>query len=193
MAFRGPILAELAPRLHTLAEDLEMDVLLSAGGHHVAFVSEAVVYDPKPHQLSGASRQRARWFAGQVQVLRSYWREIFRAIVKGGIGSWFLLPLLIMRPKILFIALRVMVVALLFCIPGSSWALFVFVSLGLTFDLLYYLAGAAFVDNSHRYILDLLAVPRYAAIWIYSFGIATFHRIYRRGHQIWLKAGRQLQ
>src|SRR5262249_8645267 len=193
MAFRGQTLARLAPRLHTLAEDLEMDVLLAAGGYQVAFVPEAVVHDPKPHRFGGVSRQRARWFQGQIEVLGGYTRELFRALIKGGIGAWFLLILLIMRPKILFIALRMMAVVLSLFNPPLFCFLLWFVGAGLAFDLIYYLAGAAFVENSRRYLLDLLIAPHYAAMWIYSLGIATFQRVLRRGYRVWLRAGRQLQ
>src|SRR4029453_15085309 len=102
MAFRGGALAGIAPRLRTQAEDLELDVLLASGGNRVDFVPQAVVLDPKPRQSSGASRQRARWFQGQLQVLRSYPREIATALARGGLGAWFLLPPLMLRPKILF-------------------------------------------------------------------------------------------
>src|SRR5262245_58410632 len=80
MAFRGDALAGTASRLRTLAEDLELDVLLASQGKRVQFVPEAVVLDPKPRQSSGASRQRARWFQGQLQVLSNYPAEIASAL-----------------------------------------------------------------------------------------------------------------
>jgi cellulose synthase/poly-beta-1,6-N-acetylglucosamine synthase-like glycosyltransferase len=191
MAFRGKVLAELAPRLHTLAEDLELDILLAAAGRRVAFVPEAVVFDPKPSESKGASRQRARWLQGQLQVLGAYSREIIQALMKGGLGAWFLIALLIMRPKILFIGLRALALGLSLLFP-ASFPLFGFAVAGLTMDLSYYLAGAAFVDRPRRYALDLVAAPRYAAIWVYSLGIAAFQRAFRRGHRVWLRAGRLL-
>src|SRR5262249_47437286 len=95
MAFRGDALARIAPRLRTLAEDLELDVLLASERKRVEFVPEAVVLDPKPRRSSGASRQRARWFQGQLQVLRGYRREIAAALLKGGLSGGCLLPLLL--------------------------------------------------------------------------------------------------
>ncbi len=176
MAFRSKVLADLANHLHTFAEDLELDILLAARGARVEFVPEAIVYDPKPQVLAGASRQRARWFQGQLEVLSDYRPEILRALAKGGIGAWFLLIPLILRPKILFIGLRMLL--LLF----SPWIALT----GLIMDTAYYLAGAALVDNPRRYLLDLIAVPRYGAIWLYSFGMAAM----RRGQKSWLRAGR---
>ena len=173
-------LAELAPRLHTYAEDLELDVILAARGARVEFVPEAVIYDPKPQQAAGASRQRARWLQGQLQVLRDYRREFVRALLTGGAGAWFLLWLLMLRPKILFIGLRILLLLTGLFFPPLFWMALA----GLTMDGIYYLAGAAIVDDPRRYLLDLLAVPRYAAMWFYSFGTALIRR------RVWLRAGR---
>ncbi|MDX2031959.1 MAG: glycosyltransferase family 2 protein [Blastocatellia bacterium] len=191
MAFRGERLAEIAPRLHTLAEDLEMDVLLAARGVHVRFVPAATIYDPKPQQADGASRQRARWLQGQLQVLGGYWREIGRALATGGVGAFFLLFLLLMRPKIALIGLRLiglgLSLALLWFVSGGPGpTLFAWTSAGLVMDALYYLAGARFVDDPRRYLIDLLTVPRYAAMWLQT-ALLTFSK---RRQKIWLRAGR---
>lgn len=180
MAFRCDLLAELAPLLHTYAEDLELDIILASRRARVEFVPEAVVFDPKPQQAAGASRQRARWFQGQLQVLGDYRQEFFKALITGGPGAWFLLWLLMLRPKILFIGLRAMLLlAGLFYFP-----LFWLALAGLAMDASYYLAGAAIVDNPRRYLLDLLSMPRYALMWFYSFGTALIRR------RVWLRAGR---
>ncbi len=183
MALRGELLAELAPRLHTYAEDLELDVLLASRGARVAFVPQAVVFDPKPQESAGASRQRARWLQGQYQVLRDYRREFIRSLLTGGAGAWFLLWLLMLRPKVLFIGLRLLLLlAGLLLLPHTlaPWLAL----MGLAMDAVYYLAGAAIVDDPRRYLLDLLAVPRYVAMWFYSFGMAVIRR------KVWLRAGR---
>jgi cellulose synthase/poly-beta-1,6-N-acetylglucosamine synthase-like glycosyltransferase len=186
MAFRGEALAALAPRLHTLAEDLELDVLVAAGGQRVVFVPEAVVTDPKPRQSAGASRQRARWLQGQLQVLAGYPRELLRALLRGGAGTWFLIFPLMMRPKIFFIGLRAAALALAPVAPALAG----FALLGLGFDLIYYLAGAAFVDRPRQYLRDLLAVPHYAAMWGASLFITAVQRLAGRDRGVWLRAGR---
>lgn len=174
MAIRGELLAELTPRLHTLAEDLELDVLLASRGAKVAFVPEAVVFDPKPQKSSGVARQRARWLQGQLQVLRDYRPELLRALAQGGVGAWVLLWLLMLRPKTLLMALRLAMLVI------GPWPLAV---AGLAMDSFYYLAATKIVHNRRQYLTDLLAVPRYAAIWFCSLGLAAW----RRG---WLRAGR---
>ncbi len=185
MAIRGEVLAGIAPRLHTLAEDLELDILLASGQKRVEFVPDAVTLDPKPRFSAGASRQRARWFEGQLQVLRDYPREIIMALIKGGLGAWFLLPLLFLRPKTLFIGLRTLMLVIGIWIPSLFWIALV----GLALDLAYYIGGAAVVDNPRRYLFDLITAPRYAAMWFYSLAIAVIRRG-RRGQDVWLRAGR---
>jgi cellulose synthase/poly-beta-1,6-N-acetylglucosamine synthase-like glycosyltransferase len=183
MVFRASVLSKLAPKLHTLAEDLELDCLLAAQTVRVAFVPQARIFDPKPQQSAGASRQRARWLQGQLQVLRDYRGAIIQALTQGNVGNWFLLWLLFLRPKILFMALRVLLLALALLMGSTGRGLAAVMALGLSLDVLYYLIGAAFVEDPRVYLRDLLAVPRYAAMWMYGFGLATV----KRG---WLRAGR---
>jgi cellulose synthase/poly-beta-1,6-N-acetylglucosamine synthase-like glycosyltransferase len=182
MAIRVPLLAELAPRLHTLAEDLELDAILAARSARVDFVPEAVVWDPKPNQGAGVSRQRARWLQGQLQVMRDYWRELLQALSGGGAGAWALICLLFMRPKVAFIGLRALAAALLLLLFGWGGPWLIPLA-GLALDVAYYLGGAAVVDEPRRYLLDLLAAPRYIGLWFYSLGLAVI----KRG---WLRAGR---
>jgi cellulose synthase/poly-beta-1,6-N-acetylglucosamine synthase-like glycosyltransferase len=174
MLFRPRVLAEFAPKLHTLTEDLELDILIASRGRRVRFVPRAVVTDPKPRESAGGSRQRARWFQGQLQVVRDYFGEIVRALARGGLSSWMLIPLLLLRPKVLFVFLRLLAAALGWWRPAAA---------GLALDLFYYLGGAFFVENRRRYLRDLVATPRYAAMWLLSLSMAAV----RRG---WLRAGR---
>ncbi|MFN0122038.1 MAG: glycosyltransferase family 2 protein [Blastocatellia bacterium] len=190
MAFRAGLLAELTPRLHTLAEDLELDVLIAARKIRVAFVPDAVLLDPKPMKSDGAARQRARWLRGQLQVLRDYRREALRALATGGASAWFLLPLLFMRPKVLFIALRMaaLLFSLLMLAIGTAPAILFsglagFALTGLLLDSVYYLAAAPLMSDPQKYLRDLLAAPRYALMWVFSMGLM----LVRRG---WLRAGR---
>jgi 1,2-diacylglycerol 3-beta-glucosyltransferase len=180
MAFKANVLAALTPLLHTLAEDLELDLLLASNHVAVRFVPGAVVLDPKPRESKGVSNQRARWLQGQMQVLRDYNRQLLRSLASGGLGAWMLLPLLFFRPKILFIFIRVLALIAGILFGGPWWI----PAVALGADLLYYLCGAAIVDNPRRYLLDLLSVPRYALLWVYGLGLA----VVRRGG--WLRAGR---
>ncbi len=188
MAIKAGLLAELAPKLHTLAEDLELDVLLAKKNAKVKFVSEAVIFDPKPVKDRGVSNQRARWFRGQLQVLKAYWREIFSALRH--VSSWFLLPLLFLRPKILLMGIRFAVfltTSFLLLTNFTNQLLVVillsFSGVGLCFDAFYYLAAAPLLSNGKEYLRDLLAAPRYILLWVLSFSLM----LVKRG---WLRAGR---
>ena len=183
MVFRAEVLAALAPQLHTLAEDLELDVLLAANQAKVLFVPQAIIYDPKPQQTAGASRQRARWLQGQLQVLRDYWRQAAHALVKGGFGAWWLLWLLMLRPKTALMGLRCFVFIMGLLLGQAGVWLAGLALGGLVLDAFYYLGGALLIEERRRYLQDLFAAPRYVAMWLYSIALATV----RRG---WLKAGR---
>ena len=109
--------------------------------------------------------------------------KLCRRLLRGGLSAWFLLPLLLLRPKILFIGLRslLLVISIWFplsvldCDRGTGDGCWLITS-----------GGAAVVDNPRRYLFDLLSSPRYAAMWFYGFGIA----IIRRDKRVWLRAGR---
>ena len=182
MAIRGDLLARLAPTLHTEAEDLELDLLLATADAKIGFVPEAVLLDPKPREPIGASRQRARWFLGQLAVLRGYRREVFSlwgsraGRSRSRLGDLFLFPLLFLRPKVLLICLRLL---LLPAAPGI-------LGLGLLLDLAYYGAGLLVVDRPGQYARDLLSLPIYVWMWARSLGVAILHR----GRKGWLRAGR---
>ena len=157
MVFRTSLFAEVAPRLHTLAEDLELSVMLAANGTHVAFVPTASVLDPKPRASRDASRQRARWLQGQFQVVLNYRQEILRGLTFGGAGTRLLLLSLILRPKTPFVLLRLL---------AFGTALWPFASLGLFMDMAYYLAGIQTSENRWQYLLDTLSLPRYGLVWL---------------------------
>lgn len=182
-AIEADILAQLSPRLHTFAEDLELDVLLAARGAHVSFVPDAIVVDPKPRHAAGVSRQRSRWIQGQMQVLKDYWREVLKSLFNIRSGTWLLLPLLFLRPKVGMIAMRIMAMLLAFVISRTA---VIVLAIALTFDFLYYLGGVFIIEDRRTYLKDLLSAPGYAAIWVYSIGVA----VVRRSRSGWLRAGR---
>ena len=163
MVFRSRVLAELAPRLHPVTEDLELNLLLAARRIRVEFVREATVYDPPPSPPVETARPGLR---RRLQVLFNCRRELLTALTTGGLGNWFLLWPLLLRPRSLFVGARLI---LLLFVPWLALA-------GLAMDLVYYLAAAAIVDNPRRYLLDLLAVPRYGGIWLYDWGLAIMRR-----------------
>ncbi len=174
MAFRADLLVKAAPRLHTLAEDLELTIILAADGKRVTFVPAATVRDPKPRSSRDASRQRARWLRGQFQVVLGYRREILWVLLRGGAGARLLLLSLIFRPKTPFVLLRVLALATV---------LWPFATVGLLMDAAYYLAGICAVVDRRQYILDILALPRYGWVWLNSL-------VLMKSRKRWLRAAR---
>jgi hypothetical protein len=129
---------------------------------------------------TGASRQRARWLKGQIDVLRDYHRDL-ASLAKPGrrrsrCGDLVLLTLLFLRPKIVFMTLRL---AALPIVPLTAFT-------GLLLDLSYYLVGAFYVDRPRQYLQDLFSVPLYFVMW----GRGLLIAIFTRGRQLWLRAGR---
>jgi len=155
MAFRREILQEFGVLPHTRAEDMELSLLFSLYRVPVTFVPEAIVYDPKPTNVSVATKQRARWFQGHWEVVRHYWRDILSVFREGNWGERALLFSLLLRPRTLFLAAKV--IALLGCFflaPILSPRIWLLVSAGVSFpllaDLSYYLVGSALLTGSDK-------------------------------------------
>lgn len=80
--FQPATFLRLAPNLRTQVEDTEATLLLQAAGERACLLSSAVVVDRKPETLKEATRQRARWLVGQLQLLvkqrKALWRLAHR-------------------------------------------------------------------------------------------------------------------
>lgn len=106
MAFRRDLLTQVGVRLCTRAEDLELSLRLAVAGVPVTKAPEAVVYDPKPLELTGATRQRARWLQGHWEVLHWYWRDALTVFRSGRWGDRALLFSLFCRPRTLMMVAK---------------------------------------------------------------------------------------
>ena len=170
MAIRRSVLQDLAPMLRSRVEDVELTLLLVLRGHHIAFVPDAVVEDPKPLGTDYLARQRARWLQGQREVWRRYGRDIVRLLVSRGPGGAWLLSALLLKPRTMVAALK----ALLFLVlwPLATWpltgVLHTLVGLSLLLDGLYYAAGLALVPSAWRWpmVRALLRAPLYLIMWM---------------------------
>jgi cellulose synthase/poly-beta-1,6-N-acetylglucosamine synthase-like glycosyltransferase len=153
MAFRREILQEFGILPRTRAEDMELSLLLCLYRVPVAFVPEALVYDPKPTSVSAAAKQRARWFQGHWEVVWEYWREILSVLRKGNWGERVLLFSLLLRPRALFIGVKATgLLGCFFLAARLSPEIWLLVSTGMSVallaDLTYYLTGSALVTDS---------------------------------------------
>lgn len=170
MAFRREILQHYASHLHTRAEDMELSLLLALGRVPVVFVPEAIIYDPKPAGMAAATRQRARWFQGQREVVRRYWRELLTVLVRGNLGERALLCSLLLRPRTLVVCAKATsLVGCLWLGPVLPWWIRWLLVAGASFavmaDLLYYAIGPSLLpDVARRRVL--LRFPLYGLLWL---------------------------
>jgi cellulose synthase/poly-beta-1,6-N-acetylglucosamine synthase-like glycosyltransferase len=152
MVFRREILQEFGILLHTRAEDLELSLLLCCYRVPVTFIPEAIVYDAKPSNVFAATKQRARWFQGQREVVREYGQAILSVLRKGNWGERALLLSLLLRPRTLFIGMKAAIllgaVFLTRVLSSGTWLLLSLgMSVALVADLSYYWAGSALLPH----------------------------------------------
>jgi cellulose synthase/poly-beta-1,6-N-acetylglucosamine synthase-like glycosyltransferase len=180
MAFQRELLAKVAPQLRTTVEDVELSLLLVHGGTQVAFAPEAIVYDPLPASMDAASRQRARWLAGQGDVLRLYWPMLIGLLLRGP-GAWSLIGSVLLKPRAVFAVARSGALALSLLWP-PAWPLTIFLALTLLMDIFYLGAAIALFGAARQKLLSLEGVPLYGVMWLRSVGLAL------RGTRGWLRA-----
>ncbi|MEW6567716.1 MAG: glycosyltransferase family 2 protein [Chloroflexota bacterium] len=178
-AFRRRALERAAARLQTSAEDLEMTLVLAAERIPITLAREVSVLDPKPHDVRGAARQRARWSKGQLHVLRAYPDLVCRLLVQGPRG-WALLSSVLLKPKSIVAPLKVALTVLaclsvrrlgLATLPVAAAGL---VWLGL--DVIGLLCGLRFVSDRWKTLLALLFSPAFLMLWLRSVCLAAFSR-----------------
>ncbi len=180
MAIRRDVLERAASRLSTRAEDIELTVLIASSGESICPVRSAGVYDPKPADAPGASRQRARWLQGQAGVLRRHPREVLRLILRGPAG-WSLLESLFLRPKTFILPLKAVSAA-------ASWTAAVHsgngilggiafaASLWLAVDGIGLVAGLRLMPDAGTARRTLLASPLYLTMWLRSVLLSAVSR-----------------
>jgi cellulose synthase/poly-beta-1,6-N-acetylglucosamine synthase-like glycosyltransferase len=168
MVFAPHLLAELLERVHTRAEDIELTLLLAHRRERVWFLPQAVVYDPKPPDVTRVSRQRARWLQGQWQVLSAYGSLILRLLGRGP-EVWWLLQSTLLKPRTLFLLVTGAILGITFLFPVSPWIRLGFALL-IVADLAYYGAGLFLIPQPERrhYAWAMLRAPLYGVMWAAS-------------------------
>lgn len=129
--FRPEVFLAVVPQLHTQIEDTEASFLLAAQGWRTALLpAVAVVIDEKPFSVAEASRQRARWLAGQWSVIRCHWRKFLPFFARRPLEALSWAAMLLSRPLSLTTPLRLIVGVFLFT-AGQKTGPFVLVLWGL--------------------------------------------------------------
>jgi cellulose synthase/poly-beta-1,6-N-acetylglucosamine synthase-like glycosyltransferase len=177
MAFRREVLTQFVGQLRTTVEDVELSLLLTQAGIHIVLAPEAIVYDSLPVTFEAASRQRARWMAGQVDVWLRYWPVILQLLMRGP-GAWSLVGCVLVKPRAVWIALRVAFLMPFLIWPGGWWVACV-IAITLLADLSYVCAAVILFGNIRAL---LKGMPMYIGMWLQSTLLAL------RGSQGWLRA-----
>ena len=154
-------------RCETFVEDLELTILLAAGGVRVRRLS-ASVRDPKPADTRGVIAQRARWLAGNASALVARRREIL-ALSRSAEGATLVLTLFC-KPRSLFFSVRLLILAGLFFLPAALGVvvLRIVFSLFVAKDLAVLFGGLGLVDRPMFYLPAVLCSPLYPAMWVGS-------------------------
>lgn len=170
MAIRRHLLEDLAPRLKTFVEDSELTLLLAERGIKVHYLDSSYAADPKPEDAVGASAQRARWFQGQMELLRVHRRSVLRLLLRGP-WAWSLLASIFLRPVTLVAAgwlVFLGISAATYLYTGSTlaaaaaWA----AAIRLGLEAAVHLAGFAYVPDRVSLLKALLRVPVFLIVWL---------------------------
>lgn len=171
------LLKEIAGEIDTEVEDFAISLLVVARGVKIRRNHKAIVYDPKPRESIQASRQRARWFRGQVLAFWRYRKEIARLLLRGPQG-WSLLDSLFMKPRWLVDLLLVLLSVLL---SKVSWFLVGLVLARVVWDLVCLSWTIGVSKERSRFLRAILHVPGF--IWMWLRGILLAFR-----KSTWLRA-----
>jgi len=158
------LLEDALGRCATFVEDLELTLILAAGGVPVRRL-DAAVSDPKPGTVSGVVAQRARWLAGNLSALSARRREIGR-LLRSFSGATLVVSLFA-KPRSLFFSGRLLLFLGLLPLTGRPAVRWIEVALGLFLfrDLALLVGGLLVVDRPAFYLPAVLGAPLYPLLW----------------------------
>jgi cellulose synthase/poly-beta-1,6-N-acetylglucosamine synthase-like glycosyltransferase len=163
MVISPALLCSISKQLQTDVEDIVLSLLISEKNINISQLSSVPVYDPKPIDVSAASRQRARWFRGQWTAFWIYRSAILRNLTLGPKG-WSLIADIFLKPRWLSMLLKLSLA--LFCLPfpvlTAFWAFLFF------FD--FFLIAAGILSSNQRwfFIKTLIFIPGFVLMWLRS-------------------------
>lgn len=167
----------------TQIEDTELSILLVKDRYKIKFIPEAIVYDPKPLNIKQVSNQRARWFYGQFQIIRYYWKDLIK-IAFSNIGNFLFVLDIIFKPKTLIFLIK-FIFLLFFILTNLKFKTFFILALSIIIfvDILFFLIGGLFIEDKKHYYKTLIFSPIYIIIWFIS-----IIKMILVKNKIWLKA-----
>ena len=161
MVFKPELLFAVSKQVDSEVEDIVLNLLIAEKKVVVRSLSSVVVFDPKPGEIGAASRQRARWFRGQWDVLIRHRRTILK-LMGYGLNGWSLLSLLFLKPR--WLKLFLMLVGCLILIP---YPLPFLIILGLVFlEIIMCGIGIFIIPEKRKYLHSLFYLPRFIWMWV---------------------------
>lgn len=186
MAIRRAALEAVGGRLRTAVEDVELTLLLAASGRSLCAAPRSVVHDPKPGLPGPAARQRARWLRGLAEVPAAQPRAIAALLARGPAG-WSLLSSVLLKPRSLFLPLKVALAVLFWAGWASGWGAWALAAAAVlaasaVLEGLGFAVGLRHTPRRAAVLRALLAAPIYLALWARSLALALVTR------ERWLRA-----
>jgi len=169
MIFRTNVFQEIASKLSTQADDIEMSFCLLGAGILVHYCPNIQVIDLNTNVVSGLARQRGRWLIGQRQILKKIKNKIVR-LLGSGLPAWSVIYAMLVKPKVMVFLIRCTLAFVVF--EGDIQQHYFLLSLllfGVLVDILYYLIGLWFVENRWKYFGALLMAPMFFLFWLVSY------------------------
>jgi len=170
----------------TVTEDMDQTLKLVETRMLVVYEPDAIVHTEVPEDLASLSRQRRRWYAGTVQVLKKHSAYWWKHGSLSFIGYPYLILSIILVPLIELTTLLLMLIyGLLGKIVGISIVMLQLIALELALSAL-----TIYLDKEDWSLL--LYVPLYTLVYRYIldiFRIITYWDLYR-GQARWSRADR---
>ncbi len=136
-------------------KELEMNLLL--GGHRIAYLEQALIYDEKVANAAVFQNQRTRWIAAQWQFLSGYFRRGLAGLAHGNVEGAFKILQTLILPRVLLIGILALIMLLgAFVGPTLYWTFPLALFVGLIGSLL--LAVPAYLWKQVT-VRELLLVP----------------------------------
>jgi cellulose synthase/poly-beta-1,6-N-acetylglucosamine synthase-like glycosyltransferase len=175
MVFKPWLLKDICSVINTEVEDIAISLLLAEKNIRVYCIPSSVVFDPKPTQISAASRQRARWFRGQWSAFWIYRKKIMN-IFFGNLNGMSLIGSLFLKPRWLKLILLLGLGFSFLHFPYLAGAFFTLVSL----EILLIFIGICLLPDRIKYFKALLFLPVFILMWMKGI-LLSFH------HFPWLR------
>jgi cellulose synthase/poly-beta-1,6-N-acetylglucosamine synthase-like glycosyltransferase len=161
MVFKTELLCAISKLVDSEVEDIVLNLLIAEKKVVVRSLRSVVVNDPKPGEIGAASRQRARWFRGQWDVLLRHQRKILKLICYGPKG-WSLLSLLFLKPRWLKLCLMLVIGLILITHPIPA-----LIVLGLVLlEIMMWGIGFFRIRDKHKYLQAMLYLPGFIWMWV---------------------------